>query len=152
MKTSIKNGLIMGGVGLVINICVAGVIGFCGPLVAVVAGAAAGALTVRQSPTLTPATGPKEGATAGLTAGALIFVAQLIGALIAVVYLQSIGGSTLFGDIPEVGNTAENAGFYIGAAATGLCIGIVDVVAAAGAGWLTAKLMIKDTSQAEIQI
>jgi hypothetical protein len=48
MQPRIKMGLAIGTVGLALNICVSGFIGFCGPLVSLIAGGAAGFLAALQ--------------------------------------------------------------------------------------------------------
>lgn len=48
MQPRVRIGLIVGAIGLVLNICVAGFVGFCGPFFSLLAGGIAGFLTAQQ--------------------------------------------------------------------------------------------------------
>ena len=48
MQPRIKMGLIVGVIGLALNVCVSGFIGLCGPLVSLLAGGLAGFLAAQQ--------------------------------------------------------------------------------------------------------
>ena len=84
-RTSI--GLIVGAIGLVLNICVAGFLGFCGPVLSLIAGAIAGFLAVQKEKPLTKNEGARAGATAGGLAGGLIILGQLLGGLGSLLYI-----------------------------------------------------------------
>ena len=132
-RTSI--GLIVGVIGLVLNICVAGFLGFCGPVLSLIAGGIAGFLTVQKEKPLTKNEGSRAGATAGGIAGGLIILGQLLGGLGSLLYMQSTGVPTIFGQVPNVSSDpAAQIGFYGGGLATALCFGIVGALLAAGAG------------------
>ena len=53
MQARTRIGLIVGVIGLVLNICVAGFLGFCGPVLSLIAGGIAGFMAVRQEKPLT---------------------------------------------------------------------------------------------------
>lgn len=87
MQPRIRIGLIVGVIGLVLNLCVASFAGFSGPVLALVAGAVAGYLAVQQEKPWRKNEGARAGATAGGIAGGWIIVGQIqgsIGALLAV--------------------------------------------------------------------
>ena len=48
MQPRTRIGLIVGVIGLVLNICVAGFIGFCGPVLSLIAGGIAGYFATQQ--------------------------------------------------------------------------------------------------------
>ena len=64
MQPRTRIGLIVGMIGLVLNICVAGFVGFCGPFLALVAGGIAGFFAAQQEKPLTKNEGARLGATA----------------------------------------------------------------------------------------
>ena len=134
MQPRIRIGLIVGVIGLVLNICVAGFLGFCGPFLSLVAGGIAGYLAIQQEKPLTKNEGARVGATAGGIAGALIILGQIIGGIGALAYMQSSGMPTPFGGVPDLGDPATSIGFYGGGIATALCFGIIGALLAAGAG------------------
>jgi hypothetical protein len=134
MQPRIRIGLIVGVIGLVLNICVAGFLGFCGPFLSLVAGGIAGYLAIQQEKPLTKNEGARVGATAGGIAGALIILGQIIGGIGALAYMQSSGMPTPFGAVPDLGDPATSIGFYGGGIATALCFGIIGALLAAGAG------------------
>jgi len=135
MKPRIKFGLIIGLIGLVLNICVSGFIGLCGPFAALVAGAVAGFLAARQEKIAVKGDGARAGAVAGGIAGALVLVGQLLGGVGALALFQQSGAAPPFGVIPSVSaDVSQQILFYGAGLATGLCFGLVGVVAAALAG------------------
>jgi len=145
MQPRIRIGLIVGVIGLVLNICVAGFIGVCGPFLSLVAGGIAGFFAIRQEKPLTKNEGARVGATAGGIAGALIILGQIIGGVGALAYMQSTGAQTPFGQIPEFsGDPATQIGFYAGGIGTALCFGVVGALLAAGAGAGTGYLATSD--------
>lgn len=141
MKPSIKMGLLVGVIGMVLNVCVSAGVGLCGPGVSLVAGAVAGYLAAYQGKAATKGNGARDGATAGGISGLLITIGQVIGAISALAYVQFSGGKSIFGTIPppSAAPTAQVV-YYVVGALTGLCFGLVGVVlaalAGAGAGYL----------------
>lgn len=141
MQARTRVGLIVGVIGLVLNICVAGFLGFCGPVLSLIAGAVAGFLAAQREKPITKNEGARAGAIAGGIAGALIILGQIIGGMAALFYMQASGTSTPFGQLPDLaGDPASQIGFYAGGVGTALCFGIVGAVlaavAGAGAGYL----------------
>ena len=134
MQPRTRIGLIVGVIGLALNVCVSGFIGICGPFLSLVAGGVAGFFAVQQEKPFTKNEGARVGATAGGIAGALIILGQIIGGLGALAYMQSTGAQTPFGQIPELSDPATSIGFYAGGVGTALCFGIVGALLAAGAG------------------
>jgi hypothetical protein len=135
MQARTRIGLIVGVIGLVLNICVAGFFGFCGPVVSLIAGGIAGLLAVRQERPLMKNEGARVGATAGGMAGALIILGQILGGIGAMAYMQASGAPTILGPLPDLtSDPATQIGFYAGGLATALCFGIVGALLAAGAG------------------
>jgi hypothetical protein len=135
MQPRIKMGLAIGTVGLALNICVSGFIGFCGPLVSLIAGGAAGFLAAQQEKLPARSDGAKAGATAGGIAGALVIIGQLIGGMAALAYMQMSGAQVPFGEVPTANSDpALMVGYYLGGIGTGLCFGIVGAILAAGVG------------------
>lgn len=135
MQPRIKMGLTVGAIGLVLNICVAGFIGVCGPLVSLLAGGAAGFFAAQQEKLATKGDGARAGAMAGGIAGALVIIGQLIGGIGALLVMQSIGMKSPFGAAPSFsGDPSVLVGYYVGGLGTGLCIGIIGALLAAGAG------------------
>ena len=144
MQPRIKMGLVIGAIGLILNICVSALIGFCGPLVSLLAGAAAGFFAAQQEKLPTKNDGAKAGATAGGIAGALVIIGQVIGGVGALAMMQATGTQLPFGTIPSTGDSAGMAIFYITGIGTGLCFGIVGAILAAGAGAGTGYLATPD--------
>ncbi len=135
MQPRIRIGLIVGFIGLVLNICVSGFVGICGPFFSLLAGAVAGFFAAQQEKPLTKGEGAKAGATAGGLAGGLIILGQIIGGVGALYFMQVRGLSTLFGQIPSAASgPASQASFYLGGLGTALCFGIVGALLAAAAG------------------
>jgi hypothetical protein len=121
-------------IGLVLNICVAGFIGFCGPVLSLVAGGIAGYFATQQEKPFTKNQAARVGATAGGIAGGLIILGQIIGGIGALAFMQSSGTPTPFGQLPDLGDPATQVGFYGGGIATALCFGVIGALLAAGAG------------------
>ena len=134
MQPRTRIGLIVGAIGLVLNICVSGFIGLCGPLVSLIAGGVAGFFAAQQEKPGTKSEGARAGATAGGIAGGLIIIGQLIGGIAALAYMQYSGMQTIFGQVPATGDPASSIGFYLGGLGTGICFGLVGAALAAGAG------------------
>jgi len=135
MRARTRIGLIVGVIGLVLNVCVAGFVGFCGPVLSLIAGAAAGFFAAQQEKPLTKNQGARVGATAGGIAGALIILGQIVGALGALVFMQARGTQLPFGQIPAPSSdVGTQITFYVTGALTGLCFGVIGALLAAGAG------------------
>jgi hypothetical protein len=135
MQPRTRIGLIVGGIGLVLNICVSGFVGLCGPVFSLIAGAAAGFFAAQQEKLPTKAEGARAGATAGGIAGGLIILGQLIGGIGALAFLQSSGTQLPYGQIPSVSDgSASQLVYYLSGAGTALCFGILGALLAAGAG------------------
>ena len=144
MQPRTKIGLIVGVIGLVVNICVAGFMGICGPLVSLIAGGVAGFFAAQQEKPPTKKEGARVGATAGGIAGGLIILGQLAGGLGALIYFQS-SGTPIFGQTPNVYNDPNaQIGFYAGGIGMALCFGVVGALLAAGAGAGAAYLASSD--------
>jgi len=149
MQPRIKLGLTVGTIGLVLNICVAGFVGFCGPVLSLIAGGIAGFLTVQQEKPVTKGDGARAGAISGVIAGALIILGQIIGAVGALVYFQSSGVEIPFGQVPSAGGDPAMSIAYYGAGfATAFCFGLVGALLAAGTG--AGAGYLATTEQAEV--
>jgi hypothetical protein len=134
MQPRIKMGLAAGVIGLVLNICVSGAVGLCGPFVSLIAGGAAGFLAAQQEKLPTKRDGAKAGATAGGIAGALVIIGQVIGGIGALAYMQANNTQLPFGSLPSSGDPTETLIFYASGIGTGLCFGIFGAVLATGVG------------------
>jgi hypothetical protein len=135
MQPRTRIGLIVGVIGLVLNICVSGFVGLCGPLFSLVAGAVAGFFAAQQEKLPTKNAGARAGATAGGIAGGLIILGQLIGGVGALFFLQANGAQMPFGQIPSTADpSATQMMYYLTGAATALCFGVIGALLAAGAG------------------
>jgi hypothetical protein len=135
MQPRIRIGLIVGAIGLVLNICVSGFLGFCGPVVSLIAGAVAGFFAAQQERLATKNEGARAGATAGGIAGGLIILGQMIGGVGALFFMQSSGIESPFGQIPSVsGDATTQIAYYAGGLGTAVCFGLIGALLAAGAG------------------
>lgn len=135
MQPKIKIGLLVGVVGLVLNICVSAAIGLCGPAVSLLAGAVAGFFAARQEKPATKGEGAKVGAFSGAVAGAIVLVGQVIGAVGALAVMQATGAQLPFGQIPSASaDASQQIIFYVSGLATGICFGLIGAVLAALAG------------------
>lgn len=135
MQPRVRIGLIVGAIGLVLNICASGLFGVCGPLLSLIAGGVAGYFAVQREKPTVKQEGRRVGATSGGIAGGLMILGQIIGGIGALFYIQSTGGATPFGTVPPLsGDPAALAGFYLGGLGTGVCFGIIGALLAAGAG------------------
>jgi hypothetical protein len=135
MQPRTRIGLIVGVIGLVLNICVAGFVGFCGPFLSLIAGGIAGFLATQQEKPSTKNEGARAGATAGGIAGAMIILGQILGGMGALAYMQASGAPTIFGQLPDLSSDpATQIGFYAGGLGTALCFGVIGALLAAGAG------------------
>ena len=135
MQPRIRIGLIVGVIGLVLNICVAGFVGFCGPVLSLIAGGVAGFLAAQQEKPLMKNQGARAGATAGGIAGGLIILGQILGGIGALFLMQSRGMQVPFGQVPSPSSDpATQVTFYAAGIGTALCFGIIGALLAAGAG------------------
>jgi len=135
MQPRTRIGLIVGAIGLLLNICVATFAGFCGPVLSLVAGGIAGYLATQREKPYTKKEGARAGATAGGIAGGLIILGQILGSIGALIFMQASGAPTIFGEVPDLSSDpAVQIGFYAGGVGTALCFGIVGALLAAGAG------------------
>ena len=135
MQPRTRIGLIVGVIGLVLNICVAGFIGFCGPVLSLIAGGVAGFFAAQQEKPLTKNQGARIGVTAGGIAGGLIILGQIIGGIGALFFMQARGTQLPFGQIPSASSDpSTQIAFYAAGAGTALCFGIIGALLAAGAG------------------
>jgi hypothetical protein len=134
MSARIKVGLIAGGIGLVLTVCVSAVMGICGPGVSLVAGALAGYFTVKQENPASQSEGGKAGAISGAIAGALGIIGQIIGGVLTLAVLPSIMES--MGNYNYSGY-GDQAVYWLSGAGTAFCFGIVGVILAAIAGYAT---------------
>lgn len=153
MQPRIKMGLAVGAIGLVLNACIAGLMGICGPLVSLIAGGIAGYLAIQQEKPSTKNDGAKAGAIAGGIAGALIIIGQVIGAISALVMMQAMGTQLPFGQMaPPLsgGDPTLLIGYYGGGLGSGLCFGIFGAVLAAGAGAAAGYLGINEQPPASL--
>ena len=135
MQPGTRLGLIVGVIGLVLNIWVSEFRGFYGPLLSLVAGGIAGWLAIQQTKPSTKQNGARVGATAGSVAGGLMIVGQIIGALGALADTQGSLATTPSGPIPDLAaDPASQMAYYAGGVATSVCFGVIGALLAAGAG------------------
>jgi len=132
MQPRIRMGLIVGVIGLAINICVSGFIGLCGPFAALIAGGIAGYFAANQEKLGTKSDGAKAGAVAGAITGGLMIIGQLIGGVIALTVQQNTGTVPLIG--APGSDVTSQVGFYVGGLFSGVCIGLFGTLLAAGGG------------------
>mgnify|MGYP000018976980 FL=1 len=142
MNPQTKYGLIIGLIGLIINTFVAAALGICGPVIALIGGAIAGFLAANEKKVAPKSENAKAGAIAGLIAGGLIFIGQVIGGVLALVLFRSTMVSDIFGVSPSITEeTSFQLGYYLGGFGIGMCLGAVDLIAAALAGAGTGYLI-----------
>ena len=154
MKHHIKIGLIIGAIGLVLNSCVAFIVGFCGPVTSVVAGAVAGYLSVQNARGLTKKEGAKLGAISAAVAGALILVGQVFGAVAALFFIQQFNLPLILGGTPPTpadGPLVHLMYYAIGAGA-GFVIGLIGLGLAALVGYGIAYWMTSEEAASEAVI
>lgn len=144
MQPRIRMGLIVGAIGLALNVCVAGFIGLCGPAVSLLGGVIAGFLAAQQEKAALKADGARLGAVAGVIAGALILAGQILGGVGALAIMQYSGIKLGIGNIPSPSaSPTVQAVYYLTGLGTATCIGLVGVVlsalAGAGAGYMAVQ-------------
>lgn len=148
MKATVRYGLIVGVIGLVLNICVALVLGFCGPLATIIAGAIAGYLGARAETTVTKGDAAREGAIAGAITGGLMLFGQILGASLSLGFVQWTGIDFGFGTVPNANANPEELVAYYGAGlGVACCIGIGDLIAGGIAGAIAGYLAGPTQSQ-----
>jgi hypothetical protein len=133
MQPRVRIGLIVGAISAVLNICVAGFVGICGPVLSLIAGGIAGYLAVQQEKSVTKNEGARVGATAGGIAGGLIILGQILGGIAALVFIQTSGTQLPFGQVPSTGDSTQIV-YYGSGVVTAFCFGLVGAALAAGAG------------------
>jgi hypothetical protein len=125
----------------VLNICVAGLIGCCGPFAALLAGGIAGLLAAREEQASTKGEGARLGAVSGAIAGAFVLVGQMIGGVGTLIFAQVSEITLPFGEVPDpsAGLSAQ-VPYYFAGLGVAICFGLVGIVlaalAGAGAGYL----------------
>ena len=137
MKTSVRIGLIVGGIAWLINTCTAFALGFCGPVVAVISGGIAGFLVAHREGQATKGDGAREGAIAGAIVGGWMLLSQMLAAVFNLVFVQQSGIELPFGTAPDpTAVSSLQALYYVSGLGVGACIGLVDIVVAALTGAL----------------
>ena len=135
MPARTRIGLIVGVVALVLNVCVSGFVGFCGPLLSLIAGAVAGFLTAQGEKAASKSDGARAGAVGGGIAGGLMIIGQVLGGISTLAIAQFTGLKFPLGTIPSpAASPAAQMIYYLGGIGTSLCIGIIGAVLAALAG------------------
>lgn len=141
-------GVIVGLVGMLMNLVVSFVSGVCGPVVTLVAGAIAGFFAARWEGPGPRARSAQAGAIAGLLAGTLMLISQMLAAVAEVLvlqsaefqFLQAMFTPGLGGTIPSNPTAETQSGILVGALATGGCFGLIGMILAALAGAATGYL------------
>lgn len=135
MKRRVRIGLIVGAIAFPITIIVAAFLGVCAPFVALIGGAAVGFLASQSDEPPSRREGLRFGVTGGLIVGAVMLAAQIIGTLGALIVFQVSGLTPLAGSIPPPSaEPSVQLVYYLSGIGTGACIGLLDIVAAAGGG------------------
>lgn len=139
MQPRVKIGLIIGAIGLVLNIFIAALSGLCGPFVSLLGGAVAGFLSGKSEKAASKAEGARLGAISGAIASGMILIGQLIGAIGALAFFQFSNISVPLGKVPALSAPpSEHVLYYADGIGTGLCFGLVGMVlgslTGAGAG------------------
>ena len=149
MKVQYKYGLIIGGIGLVMNVFVSTAFGICGPLIALVAGGAAGYMVGRQGDIKNKGEGARMGALAGSITGALMLLGQVIGGLLS---LSLVRSATFLGPLGDLLSSDVGIGeiYYGIGIAVSLCSGLVGIIASALAGAGGAYLSTPENAESEI--
>ncbi len=146
MKPFVKYGLIVGLVALILIIPIAALVGLCGPVVTLVAGAFAGFLTAYFGKAATRREGGQSGSLAGAIAGAMTLLGQTIGAALALAYVHLTGTQIAFGPAPNpTSPLSEVIPYYAAGVGAGFCFGVVGLVLGALAGALAGSLGTRQT-------
>lgn len=142
MYPRVKVGLLVGGIGLLLNICIATAFGLCGPMLALLSGAVAGFLAAQQEKAPTKGEGARIGAISGFVAGGLILLGQMLGAIVALLLVQLSGVETIFGSTapPPSANAMLQIMYYVTGLGVGVCFGAVGIILSILAGAATGYL------------
>ena len=141
MSRPIKIGLFVGGIGMVINACVATLLGLCGPVVALIAGGIAGYLVGSKVVGQSQAT--KDGALSGLVAGGLLLVGQFLGGVVALLLVQHMPVESSWLQVPQAGSS-DSTFYYLGGLGAGVCFGIIDLALATLGGALAGRFSAQE--------
>jgi hypothetical protein len=148
VQPKLKVGLLVGAVGLALNVCVAAASGLCGPGVSLIGGALAGFFAARQENPASKADGARAGAISGAIAGALILIGQIIGGISLLMIVQFAGINPPFGQVPSTSaDVSQQMLYYVSGLGTGICFGLVGTVLATLAGAGTGYLGTPDQPQ-----
>ncbi len=151
MQPKLKVALLVGVIGLVLNVCVSGAVGLCGPAVSLLAGAVAGFFAAQQEKPASKSEGAKVGAFSGAVSGAIVLVGQVIGAVGALALIQTTGTQLPFGEVPSMSaDPSQLVIFYVSGMATGVCFGMVGAVLAGLAGAGTGYLGTPDSPAPQV--
>lgn len=136
MQPRIKFGLIVGAIGLVLNVCVSAFIGICGPFATLIAGGVAGYLAAQAEKAPTKGAGAQLGGLSGAIAGGLMLIGQLCGGVLALTFIQTQRIPMFGTEPPDLGDGTATVMYYAFGLGTGLCFGLIGVAlgAAGGAG------------------
>ena len=137
MSRHIRMGLIVGVISIFVTGAMSILVGICGPLMTALLGGLAGFLAVRSEPRPLRNIAARNGAIAGGITGGLAIIGQIIGAIGALMFIQSTG-TIPFGTLPS--DDASSAVFYAAGIGSGLCFGVIGACLGAGAGALAAYL------------
>lgn len=152
MKPHVRTGLIVGAIGLPVNIVVSALLGLCGPVVALIAGAVAGVIAAGKGAAASRSDATRNGALAAALAGLLTEMGQLIGGVGLMVVARSLQWDLPFGAIPGAGAPAEAvAGYWLGGILASGCFGLLGLLLAIGAGALAAYLRTPSSAPVPVQ-
>lgn len=143
MISRIKVGAITGLVAFPVSLLVSFALGACGPIVATVAGMAAGFISAQRERSWPRSAGAQAGAVAGGIVGLILLLAQMVAAVSVVLFSQAAGIKPPLGSLPSGSNAGEQILFVASGLAVGTCFGVFGIAAAAAAGalggWLGSK-------------
>lgn len=147
MSARIKFGLIAGAIGLVLTACASVIMGCCGPLVSVAAGAAAAYFALKAESPSSQNEGGKIGAIAGAIAGALTLIGQILGGLVSLTVAPTI--------LEQLGNysygpLADQASYWAGGVGAAFCFGLLGTALAAAAGFAVGYFSSKNPTPAPL--
>ena len=135
MNKSLKFGLIVGVVGLVIIIPISVLLGICGPGVSLLGGAVAGFLTGLFGKYINRMDGAKSGIVAGLISGFIMLFGQVLAGILALVFFQTTK-MPIFGVRPDYSSPTAMITYYSSGLGTGVCFGVIGILFSALAGFL----------------
>ncbi len=143
MSKPLKLGLFVGAIAAVINLCVSFLLGFCGPAVALAAGAIVGYLIGHTA--FDKSQAAREGALSGAVVGLLLLVSQIlagVSALTVARYLPAQNG--WFHPPAPSAPPSEVTLYYLGGIGAGACFGLIDIALAALSGFFAAHFSAQD--------